>query len=1494
MLDYRDLYSKISICLLASLLLYACAGSGTVLYMNRGEADKKGVGKTHINVPKDSLDNSAQHSSGEEVKALEAVKIPHGYLCPILLEIMNDPMIAADGYSYEGEAIKRWLREPNMRGYMSPMTNRRLLHRTLIPNINLRHAIEEFKKNLPALQRQRMIEQDMKLALRIRETDIEELQDELLSKVKQRAINTGSIREGESEDNTARKHKNALREEKCSGAMDVAEDSSSKAGKNQLPQSPHYLKAKSVLQPFVEQEQKSGSPTSSLMAEMMLQLKRENLPEASILEVLAQFSKSERKAVRENAMRIFSELAKEKYSSGFYVTYERFSAHNSLSPLKESLLQLGKVAPESMINFLVPYFVNENKDVNELATGMFSIIARTTPHASIKPLLKASGGGKEAAMDGAVIALLELVKIAPQYAKEVFDAIECRLRSRVNYTSPRYQYYGYRNQIEGIIQPLLNNCKTNQPHLRLYATNTLMNRMCSISESTPWNFYNWEIAWKNICKKYVKQDVQHGDNKQQETLQSILSSWPYRHNLPHILVNLPVLSDAWACPAHRVEIKNAIHGSATSFYNFLTQLVWKDYAKKNDADLKHNDELSVYSLLERLALLGWEQEGMYIEHETVERLVGRDFKEIDDQNRIIKILQCCGFLQKQATNKWYFWQRGFQEYFMSNALAENFLSQEEKITRETVAFVSKYKYSLEFQRALPLVAGAMYKKAGISGVQQFFKILDTPEGTELIGLQHLLLQLFCLNECAAMGAALDRVEEAHRCSNQLHLWAQKSVDRLKRDPTDEDLHNTIVAALPRLTYLPKNDRLLQIYTGGCKSTSPTISPKLTNALTVLARASTKYVEPIAEMLLDTCGKKYPSLRGITIPSLPILAHIAPQYAKSSLKAVLDDRHNSHLPWYANMLHFLLLAYPTEENMAVLLEVSAERYESPTRNAHIGRAHDIQQALLMLSRDSSHIAEKVWEKTLKICRDKDQNVRALACSNLIMLVNYGAVKWTKEKLLMLFDIAEDVSDKVRLQSSSIDYEKLVWIIPDQKEAIFRPLITLCKDPNARVRSAAHYRLSQMASIMPEKCDFILQILSDALEDPDRYICSRIFPFLVAVAKKCPRHIEFVSKRILSTCKDNKAISNISLSALEGLMQLAPHNVDVVVKMLSSFVIATEIDEQQRRSIATNLNKIIRVFATQKICKIVKEALIPSRSDTVVKDLFVLTVLCVLAEYAPEYQKDILRVFFNSYKSSDPKVRGFIIRSMCQSKEIRKHREETLTLLLNGCEDLDASVRAGAFNSLGMFVRDSPTNAEVALKILLKGAKDIDKIVRSAAIKALTTLAYVAPLHEEVALKAAQEAIKSLKNSNPAAADHQSLHSEMWLRLDRIESFFRLVVDHHKDHPNYSVNLPLRRAECFFRLMLDDLEDCENVRNSRSRSLIKRWDTQYLINLWCRYASLRKELFPYLHTKLCIHPLTIKHDNQRNCVHLTLYRDAKEPTRWKMPEDSGIKEFEKVLK
>lgn len=88
--------------------------------------------------------NNLCESSCLEMESKETQKkVPSYFICPIFQEVMEDPLIAADGYTYEGDAIKGWF---NSNHKTSPMTNLQLEHCNLLPNSALYEAIQQWKQ----------------------------------------------------------------------------------------------------------------------------------------------------------------------------------------------------------------------------------------------------------------------------------------------------------------------------------------------------------------------------------------------------------------------------------------------------------------------------------------------------------------------------------------------------------------------------------------------------------------------------------------------------------------------------------------------------------------------------------------------------------------------------------------------------------------------------------------------------------------------------------------------------------------------------------------------------------------------------------------------------------------------------------------------------------------------------------------------------------------------------------------------------------------------------------------------------------------------------------------------------------------------------------------------------------------------------------------------------------------------------------------------------
>lgn len=72
---------------------------------------------------------------------IDESSIPDEYICPISREVMVDPVLASDGFSYERSEIENWFKRGKT---TSPMTNKKLNSKTLVPNQALRNIIMQF------------------------------------------------------------------------------------------------------------------------------------------------------------------------------------------------------------------------------------------------------------------------------------------------------------------------------------------------------------------------------------------------------------------------------------------------------------------------------------------------------------------------------------------------------------------------------------------------------------------------------------------------------------------------------------------------------------------------------------------------------------------------------------------------------------------------------------------------------------------------------------------------------------------------------------------------------------------------------------------------------------------------------------------------------------------------------------------------------------------------------------------------------------------------------------------------------------------------------------------------------------------------------------------------------------------------------------------------------------------------------------------------------
>ncbi|KAL3908853.1 MAG: hypothetical protein SGILL_008323 [Bacillariaceae sp.] len=70
------------------------------------------------------------------------IDVPEEFLCPLTLEIMNDPVVSKDGKNFDRRAILKWLGKGND---TCPLTRQPLRPSSLVPNHKLKMDIHKWK-----------------------------------------------------------------------------------------------------------------------------------------------------------------------------------------------------------------------------------------------------------------------------------------------------------------------------------------------------------------------------------------------------------------------------------------------------------------------------------------------------------------------------------------------------------------------------------------------------------------------------------------------------------------------------------------------------------------------------------------------------------------------------------------------------------------------------------------------------------------------------------------------------------------------------------------------------------------------------------------------------------------------------------------------------------------------------------------------------------------------------------------------------------------------------------------------------------------------------------------------------------------------------------------------------------------------------------------------------------------------------------------------------
>ena len=349
------------------------------------------------------------------------------------------------------------------------------------------------------------------------------------------------------------------------------------------------------------------------------------------------------------------------------------------------------------------------------------------------------------------------------------------------------------------------------------------------------------------AEEYFRVEGGQGDVKQSAAASGLLDylqQHPDVRGTAHVPINLQILCNLWKEDGGRA-VREA-GGSLTKLYDRMAEKIWRRYAHECDKEdgrsinvdgqlvYIRDDQEKLAQLLERIALRGFQENERQIL--IAESLVQSQIEAVckarkcnDRQQRrsLRALLKQSGFLRStEDGSKSEFLHLTFQEYFAGRALARQFLSATE--SKQASAFLATNQYKSETRVTLSFMAGEVYQQAGLEGLRALLNALNAAP-REVLGLQHLLLQVRCVEQCLAVaqdkGARAEILHHVTNLRKDFHAFLQSGWKEVNQAPGDlwgsprwrspreelNILHATLFSSLARLPFWAKANGVVAFY-----------------------------------------------------------------------------------------------------------------------------------------------------------------------------------------------------------------------------------------------------------------------------------------------------------------------------------------------------------------------------------------------------------------------------------------------------------------------------------------------------------------------------------------------------------------------------------------------------------------------------------------------------------------------------------------------------------
>ena len=366
------------------------------------------------------------------------------------------------------------------------------------------------------------------------------------------------------------------------------------------------------------------------------------------------------------------------------------------------------------------------------------------------------------------------------------------------------------------------------------------------------------------------QDYVHKEVSDAKELLDYIEQHENIRSIAHVPLNLQILCALWEDEGYDVR-ELAPQGSLTSLYRLFTDFIWERYTKK--WGLADESEEKRFDTLGQIGLEALQKGEVLISPGLVHKYAKQETAKLKDAGFLL--LKYVGEDTGRQSGFYEFPHLTFQEYFAGRALAKQFLSENKKERGHAATFLSKHKYESQYGQTLSFMAGEVSRseKGEFEGIKELLSLLG--EGKELVGVQHLRLQLRVTHEWLCMAGEdtedeLAALEEKFHVLSSLEEWFERAFAHVRLEGYGSPYYDT--------SYLPGR-RLLALLKSSLQ-TFGSVARHSPGLLDLFNKTVQQDQEPIGAVRLASVSSLGGALAGVD------------DEARAMLQTMADDRYES--------------------------------------------------------------------------------------------------------------------------------------------------------------------------------------------------------------------------------------------------------------------------------------------------------------------------------------------------------------------------------------------------------------------------------------------------------------------------------------------------------------------------------------------------------------------------------------------------------------------------